>query len=471
MKGAAVTDQGREHGDVRGWRWANSEAGMTLVEVLVAILVLGVILSAVGSMLITSARATVTNERRVQSSAFLTSEHEQLQSIPWRQAALYAEEVPDLGDVGTYPFLADLELDLDLSSTPPTFEGQPIVTIPGPSLTGRLFFVPEPVSAGVQIGIDEREYDIVRVVTERPEGTKRFTTFVTWDVMGRAVTQRFDSERAPTPAELLELEREGVLQFLLAPRPIEVDVDGNPDAGPSIVARFAEPVDEARVTFRPPDEAPTGVLEQTVVLTGDTLVTHHSLPGFVLFTNTDDLVGNVAVTDAGVPIELSYEGEWEVELAATRSGPEDDVSITTTVFVERGEDPPLPRPSVDSVAIPTGVVTPTDVGIYDLNPGRLCQSVELRADVSWASGTIVEEAAVSASYAGVTSQSAPMGETLGGDYARIFAEGSLSPWLPPEGEEFIDRFWVVAVDQDARSSLLASSAPVTFRDASGGECS
>ena len=454
--------------------WRASEDAMTLVEVLVAILILGVILAGVAASLITSARASVTNERRVQSTAYLTSEHEDLQAIPWAQAALYEEEVGDLKDMASYPFLGDLDLDLDLDSVPPTFEGEPIATIPGPSLTGRLFFVPEPVSTGVQIGTDEREYDIVRVVSERPEGTKRFTTFVSWDVMGRTVTQRFDSERAPTPAELAELEREGVLQFLISPRPIEVDVDGIPDAGPTIVARFAEPMDSAVVTFLPPVDASNGE-PQTITLSGDGILRHHSGDSRdVLFSNVDDLSEDagsldVAVTDADELIVLDAVGEWEVELVGDRSDG-DDVVVTTTIEVEAAIDPELARPEVTSVeAVVGGSLTdPAGVGIFNLNPFRLCQSVEVTVGVEW-NGLDPVGAAVIASYAGVTSQSVTMDTTDDQTYGATFLAGSLSPWLPPEGGQFMDRFWIVAVDADNRPSLLQSSNPLTFEHVAG-EC-
>lgn len=444
-----------------------AEDGLTLIELMVAIVLLGVILSAVAAALISSARASLTNERRFQSTAYLTSEHEQLQSIPWAQAALYEDELDDLVDATSFDFLTDLNLDLDLAATPPTFEGSPIATIPGPTLTGRLFFVPEPVSEGVRIGVDDREYDVVRLVTERPDGNRRFTTFVTWRVLGDPVVQRFDSERAPTPGELAQLEREGVLQFLISPRPVEVNVDGTPDAGPTIVARFSDPMNSVQVTFLPPEGAEGSVRPQTIVLDGDDLVIHQSGDARnVLFTNTGQLVDGVAETDPGVKIVFGAVGEWTVELQATRTdGP--DIDVTSTLLVEEVPTPPA-RPQLSSVsATPSpGVV---DIGIFDIDPFRLCSSVQVSATVDWGSATPqeIDNSSVLASYAGVTSQSLPMTTTNNTNYNATLAAGTLSPWLPPAGQDFRDRFWIVAVDANGRASLLESSNVMTFRGLEG----
>ena len=62
------------------------EAGFSLIELMAAMLILGVILSAMASALISFSVTTVTNERRVQATAFLTRQHEQLQSISWDRA-------------------------------------------------------------------------------------------------------------------------------------------------------------------------------------------------------------------------------------------------------------------------------------------------------------------------------------------------------------------------------------------------
>lgn len=453
----------------RGEGRVRNEDGLTLVEMIVAIIILGVILAAVAASLISSTRASLTNERRFQSTAYLTSEHEQLQSIPWAQAALYEDELDDLEDDASFGFLTDLQLDLDLDAVPPTFEGAPIVTIPGPTLTGRLFFVPEPVSEAVQIGVDDREYDVVRVVTERPDGNRRFTTFVTWRVLGEPVVQRFDSERAPSPGEIAELARDGVLQFLISPRPIEVDEeDGIPDAGPTLVARFSEPMNTAQVTFVPPDDADASVLPQTIVLDGDNEVIHQSGDARdVLFTNLDKLQDGVALVGTE-EIVFGATGEWTVELEATRTDG-DDVQVTSTLLVETASPTSPSRPEVSGISANPSSPAEVEVGIFDIDPFRLCSSVQVAATVSWPTATAedIEGSSVLASYAGVTSQSVPMTTTNGTNYTATLAAGTLSPWLPPEGERVMDRFWIVAVDADGRASLLASSNVMSFRGIEG----
>jgi hypothetical protein len=91
--------------------------------------------------------------------------------------------------------------------------------------------------------IDGRDYEVYRLVTwadrdgAGPQDLKRFTTIVRWEVRGRIVEQRFDSERAPTPGELTEGNPS--LQFLVTPSEVELDEDGYNKAAIDLSADFS----------------------------------------------------------------------------------------------------------------------------------------------------------------------------------------------------------------------------------------
>lgn len=202
----------------RRWAASRDESGLTLIELLIAALLIGVIFSGVASFLINTARALQDNERRISSTALLTQLQEEMQGTPWFDLALYEGE---LGELGT---LTDLDIpDLDLGAG--TFEGRDLVTIPGPDNDGcptgfddcgRRAAVPEPAETGT-LAVGDREFQVARLITwfnhdpdpaadpgdTAPEATKRITTLVAWQIRGGQWSfERFDSERAASTAEL-----------------------------------------------------------------------------------------------------------------------------------------------------------------------------------------------------------------------------------------------------------------------------
>lgn len=226
---------------------------MTLVEVLVAILLLGVILTATASSLIQFGQMAADNERRVQATALMNRLHEELQALPWRDAVVYEDDLQDL--------LADALPGLTNDDVW-RFEGDEVAFIDGPDASGRRAGVPEPAFS---MSIDEREYDVLQLVTwsDPVAGVKRFTTVVSWSLYGRSYEERFVSERAATSLEAGDPERPRVIQFDVGPSPMLLEDVGEFQPSQNsqdiqVIVRFSEGVQLAELSYRAYEVLDTG---------------------------------------------------------------------------------------------------------------------------------------------------------------------------------------------------------------------
>ena len=228
---------------------------MSLVEVLVALVLLGIILSAAASSLIQFTRTATDNERRVQATALMNRLHEELQALPWRDAVVYEDELAALLPPAD-PEDADPEdVHLDgLDDGPPwTFEGEELITLPPP--TGeRRSAVP---TVWQTVTVDDRDYEVLRLVTwsDQDPSIKRFITVVQWRLYNRVYEERFFSERAPTGTEAGDPERPRVVQFQVGPSPMALEDLGTDKPAQNaddilVTVRFSEPVDSAVVRYR-----------------------------------------------------------------------------------------------------------------------------------------------------------------------------------------------------------------------------
>lgn len=229
---------------VRTRRRTADEAGFTLVEMMLAIFVVGIVLSGLAATLLTSLRAATSNERETRATSYAQQEIEILQSVNWDFAGLYTQDV-DAANAGWS----------DRLSGPGFYDGAELITIPGPaSVAARVQSVPQPRST-----IDDRGviYTIDRYVTwidrdgdGAPE-TRRFTVVATWDdrEADRGIT--ITAERAPTQGDTEATNAGGrVLQMSVSPslvsleddqtlgQPVDVRVVLNQPAAPGTVEVF-----------------------------------------------------------------------------------------------------------------------------------------------------------------------------------------------------------------------------------------
>jgi prepilin-type N-terminal cleavage/methylation domain-containing protein len=430
----------------QGVRSTADEAGLTLVEMLLAMVILGIIFAGTAGALISFTQASVNNERRVQSTATLNRLHEELQALPWEDAVLYANEVAAL------PALDGLTL-----GPSPTFDGEPIVLIDGPDCDVadpdcRITTVPEPYEDPLTPApSDGRDYEVYRLVTwvdrdgAAPESLKRFTTVVRWQAYGRTIEQRFDSERAPTPAETSEGNPS--IQFLVTPSEVQLAADGTNEQAIQINADFSllGPVTSAEVGF----EAPAGT-PRTFTLT--------QVPA------TGRFDGTIAVGQFAFP-------EGSQEFVLTGTGGASVYTTTATVSFEPhdpsliggGEDPP----TITQVSL---VDAPSDrtVGRVPPNNDRLCSRV--RVEVRLDQYVPPDPAAPAAPYTTVTAnyngssgpQSVSLQHVAGNRWAHEFPQGAASPWRPTAGNPVKDTFKVVAQNPDSGPSTVEESSELTF---------
>lgn len=218
---------------------------MSLVEVMVAMLLLAIILSAAASSLIQFGQMAADNERRVQATALMNRLHEEMQALPWRDAVLYEQDLEDL--------LAQ-ELPGLTNDDVWRFEGDQVVFIEGPDASGRRAGVPE---TDFPLTIDDREFDVLQMVTwsDPVAGVKRFTTVVSWSLYRRSYEERFVSERTATSVEAGDPERPRVIQFDVGPSPMLLEDVGayQPSQNAQdiqVIVRFSEGVNSAELRYR-----------------------------------------------------------------------------------------------------------------------------------------------------------------------------------------------------------------------------
>lgn len=433
---------------------------------MVAILVLGVVLAALASSLISFSAMSLTNERRVQATAFLTRLHEQLQSIPWDQAAIYDGETDDLEP-----------LEINLESDPPTISGEPLVVLGGPDNSGcpvddpecgRLTFVPQAFDV---VEIDDREYELYQAVTwdvDAGDGqvVKRFTTLVRWKVWGRVSEQRFESTRAATVSDLDASTLPEVLSLLVSPNTVPLDDSGQNQSDIEVRITFERGITSASLQYTA-TESGNPVL-RTVAMTG-----------------TDYQDAKPYAFEATIPTgsEVFLEGEQDL-IVVGLDGSDQISAVRTVTFVETGSGS-LP-PDVTSATVNRTFV---EVGTNGADDGRLCQELTVQASVDHLVASPVPGTVV-ANYVAATGTGADMNPpgTITGTYdlfTRSFAAGSDSPWKPTpptyagqsgniknERVDVTDRFDVIAENPDGSASGIESTEQVTFRakTSNGGLC-
>lgn len=274
VEGGEITRRGRRGAD--GHR-SRGDDGITLVELLVAIAILTIILSAVAASLIAFSREAIASERRAQATALLNQVHEEFQAAPWDA-------------VGTLPadFAEIVNEDEPLDALDPLRDRLTLPSDPDelPTLMSEEGLQDLVVTADVDAAIpvywnptiDERDYEVYRFVTwvdrtgDGAPDIKRLTAIVRWDVLARSYEQEFVSERAPTVRESGEFGRPRLIQFDIFPLAFllsrTTDAGGGEgvftdrveeDATTRLAVRFSDPVRDVRVEFERIDTVLGGV--------------------------------------------------------------------------------------------------------------------------------------------------------------------------------------------------------------------
>lgn len=446
------------------------EAGFSLIELMAAMLILGVILSAMASALISFSVTTVTNERRVQATALLTAQHEQLQSIPWERAFIYSDDAADLAPLG-----------INLVPNPPMVDGEPLVVEEGPDVSacdfededtdedcGRLTFVPK---AQEIVEVDGRDYEVLRAVTwdeslGSGRAVKRFTTLVRWEVRGRFIEQTFESTRAGTAAELGNPDLPEVVSLIVSPGTVQLDAAGRSLAEVSVRITYGRGITSAELAY-------TAYQDDSPVL--------RKVPMTAIDFDDDS---KPFAFEAFIPADSDTFLVEDQDLVATgMDGLNPVVASRTVSFIEMTSGGAAPE--VTSV-IPN--LSHVEVGTKGASEGRLCQTLTVRARVYYLEGGSVP-GTVTANYIVGTATGASMDgpATITGndEFLLTFPAGELSPWKPTAATyagnsgnikdpavDVTDRFDVVAENPDGAASTIKTSAGVVFRakTSNGGLC-
>ena len=415
-----IRSRGKQEDSRRGGRRSeacpNGESGMTLVELLVAIIIIGIVFAGVGTFLINSARAALTNERRVQSTALLNQINEELQAMPWDRAGLYASEMQDESDTM-------LDLGIDPSLSPPEFEGEPVVVLEFPCDEAdpdceRDEFVPEPVRT---ITVDDREYTVVTIVTRASDvgdgvTSLRFTLIAEWEVFNRPIQQRLQSVRSPTASELEEFGLPTPV-FNISPTSVGLGADGMTITPIEVYGDFTGPVDEVEVEYSQVDSD------------GDPV----GPSGEVTLTKVD-----------GAPDGIAWEGEIPAEIGPYVPGVL-DLKMTASVGVDHivtersvqlvEEDELSGEPTVTEV---TQDRLQVSVGNAGQSRDKLCQTLTVTAKVE---NLDEESGTVTATFQGDGGTGLSMTPDANGidpdgvtTLHLVFEAGSDSPWDPQAGQ-------------------------------------
>lgn len=166
---------------------SRDESGFTLIEMLVALMVTGLVLSAMASVAITAMRAVQSDERTVRSTQLGNEVLESLQAVPYDLVGLYETEALDhFGQA--------------------TFEGEDLVLLPDPADDdSREDLVPEPFWQETRDGVT---YDVEVAITwvDDPDTTaaqdyKRIVVTLTWERRGEPLSARVETLQSPGPEE------------------------------------------------------------------------------------------------------------------------------------------------------------------------------------------------------------------------------------------------------------------------------
>lgn len=180
----------------RRLRRAGCDAGITLIEMLVALLIMAVVFAALAAFLITSIAAQNSNELRTQAVQLAQQSVEEGRALPWELTGFYADDAAasscGTGD-GPGVSLAVPASPAPKSTRVPT-AGNKTVVVNGTTYTRTVCYrwIDDPGdNNGAGVDADGNTKDV-----------KRIEVTLTWSVNGQARTYTATGLRAPTAAEV-----------------------------------------------------------------------------------------------------------------------------------------------------------------------------------------------------------------------------------------------------------------------------
>jgi prepilin-type N-terminal cleavage/methylation domain-containing protein len=183
----------------------DDDQGLTLVEMMVAVLLLGVILSAMASVITTSLTAVQRDEHRVRATQLGQQELESLRALEWDCVAFDTSD-PDY--VATFNGNTTVAVDPAECSNPASVpDPSPrVVTVDAIDYTvvPHVYWIDDPEDGTAAAGNDSQ-----------PEDYKEFHVEVTWTLRGTNYSYENTTTRVPTVQEV-------PLEAAFAPAPFEI---------------------------------------------------------------------------------------------------------------------------------------------------------------------------------------------------------------------------------------------------------
>jgi len=427
------------------------QGGFTLAELLVAMLIIGIVFAGAASALINLTKASVNNERRVQATALAMELHEAFQAMPWGDAVLYEEEVAALSGLA------------EMSEDGATWNDSPIVTIDESCSNAERGC--EWLDA---VTVDGRDYRVQRVITwaERAAGSdeaiKRFTTIVRWDVLGRPVKQRLDSERAGTFIDL-GIDPEATPTFDVVPSSVQVDADGHIEMSFRLDAVFPSQmsplVQEVRATLKT-EGGSTITVDLKPVLLAETVRRYTFTPPY-----TDDSGEEVSFPIGTQLVALSYVYDGQPQDMDT------PLTFVAPTAPDDGDDTSngLYAGTIDSATATSPLVDVRRIG--NSSNYELCQPLTIQASTTGVTETNGDT--VNALFNPTTGPTdVRLGHQGSGLYTHTWAAGSASPWQPLPDVQIEETFRISARDglsTPAQESNV-KDVVVKFRLTGGNQC-
>lgn len=227
-------------------RWQDDQAGLGLVEMMVAIMIIGLVFTAMAGSLTTSLRSIHRDQTRVQATAVGNELLEELQGLPFRLAAFYSDEATD--EFGSLTHDGEA-----IAVIPPESPRDPRVPSPGPrDLTrdGRSF-----VAETMITWVDDPADGEGSADADDTTDYKRFVVDLTWQERGRTRTATVEALRAPTASE--QPLGTGIDPDIV---PISDRPDGKISQDFTVLAEAEEPQQTVEVSFLEREAStPTGL--------------------------------------------------------------------------------------------------------------------------------------------------------------------------------------------------------------------
>lgn len=189
----------------RSARHAPSDAGISLVEVSVAIVIMGVVFAALGTFLITAMSQQRVNELKAQAVQLGNESIENGRALPWELAGFYADDAQAASCGTTDGPVVSIDVPADpamRSSRVPT-AGSSSVTVNGTQYTRTICYR----------WLDDDNDGTGAADTNGTEDVKRIEVSLAWQDKGATKTHVVQGLRAPTAAEVAPRSATGLPTF------------------------------------------------------------------------------------------------------------------------------------------------------------------------------------------------------------------------------------------------------------------